>query len=114
MTSYWDTWGSIINAVFKGDERIPVELFKDALESLVSALHSYDHDHGGHVLDNWCEQHGMLSTYVEMFRCSLKTRGGGMETGHHWLDGKCLYCKAPQAWFNDTSKQSKTGETNEK
>ena len=99
MTSYWDSWGSIVSHVFEGDERIPVEVFEQVLEGLLSALHDYDHEHGGHVLDIWCGKHKLLEKKIEWLRCSLKTRGGGAEKGHYWSGDKCLYCKAPKSWF---------------
>jgi len=99
MTSYWDSWGQVHRQVFDGDKRIPVELFKRATEELLKSLHLYDHEHGGHVLDTWCEQNKSLSNLMSWMVCSTKTRGAGAETGHHWNGDKCLYCKAPKHLF---------------
>jgi len=98
VTNYWDLWGSVLGAVFSGDERIPVPVFKEVLEDLIRTLHQYDHENGGHVLDTYCECDKSLKMKMEWLRCSLKTRIGG-ENGHRWMDDKCLYCKAPKSYF---------------
>jgi len=91
MTSYWDDWQQIISNLF--EEEGTREIYKMALEQLISRLHDYDHEHGGHVIDNYCGL-GRLNLYKQFLLCATKYGG------HDWHASskkkglvKCFNCE---------------------
>ena len=81
MTSYWDSWQTIIN------KNLPESMFKDAISMLVDTMHEYDHDNGGHVVDNYCSGFRSLETMRRFLHCEEHT---WYETERGLV--KCLSC----------------------
>ena len=61
MTAYWDWWGTQV-------EKIEHEAARVAFTELIAALHDYEHEHGGHVLDTYL----IKKKYLEMKKKELE------------------------------------------
>lgn len=59
MTNYWDDWAQILYRWRKNE--IDIEMFDIAITNLIEELHSYEHEHGGHVLDIYLENKKFLN-----------------------------------------------------
>ena len=64
MTIYWDDWPGIVYKAKEGNL-----LAQGALQHLIQALHNFDHEHGGHLLDNWLEKQGYLQKSLMLVLC---------------------------------------------
>ena len=64
MTAYWDDWKEIIFKAKEGNL-----LAYGAIKHLVQALHDFDHEHGGYLLDNWLQEQDYLQNSVMLVLC---------------------------------------------
>jgi len=110
MTTYWDEWGLILQKAKKGNA-----LAFDALDWLIQELYNYEHEHGGHVLDNYLDSLSWLKLKRALLLCDHQffREKCVLTTGQTYLCAMCKNIIGTQMLNNWLKKGWITGEVHE-